>query len=126
MRRLLQIVSAALAITLGCAGAASADSYTDSIHTFKDAGKSGSYFAKSYGYAVFPTVGGAGFIVGAAEGSEAVAFFRPREAAIGGLRAVERLGSAGGHVAKLDAVAGLIGGVYKVGKPRAALVESEI
>jgi lipid-binding SYLF domain-containing protein len=68
MRRLLQIASAALVITLGCAGAASADSYTDTIHTFKDAGKSGSYFAKSYGYAVFPTVGGAGFVVGAAHG----------------------------------------------------------
>ena len=50
------------------AGVARADSYDDTIHNFKQAGRSGDFFAKSYGYAVFPTVGGAGFIVGGAHG----------------------------------------------------------
>jgi lipid-binding SYLF domain-containing protein len=54
-------------ILLG-ASAARADSYDDTIQTFKQAGKSGTFFAKAYGYAVFPTVGGAGFVVGAAHG----------------------------------------------------------
>jgi hypothetical protein len=45
-------------------GVARADSYAGTIHVFKEAGKSGTFFAKAYGYAVFPTIGGAGFIVG--------------------------------------------------------------
>src|ERR1700722_6402076 len=68
MGKLLQIASAALVLTLCDAGAVRADSYTDTVHTFEKAGKSGAFFAKSYGYAVFPTVGGAGFVVGAAHG----------------------------------------------------------
>jgi lipid-binding SYLF domain-containing protein len=68
MKSLLQYVSAALAFALLYAGMAHADSYTDAINTFKDAGKSGTFFHKAYGYAVFPTIGGAGFIVGAAHG----------------------------------------------------------
>jgi lipid-binding SYLF domain-containing protein len=48
---------------------ASADEYDDTIAIFKGAGQSGSFFAKSYGYAVFPTVGKGGFGVGAAHGS---------------------------------------------------------
>jgi lipid-binding SYLF domain-containing protein len=68
MKSLLQRASAALAFALLCAGMAHADSYTDAINTFKEAGKSGTFFHKSYGYAVFPTIGGAGFLVGAAHG----------------------------------------------------------
>ena len=34
-----------------------ADDYADTIKVFKDAGESGTFFAKSYGYAVFPTIG---------------------------------------------------------------------
>ncbi len=49
-------------------GVALADSYDDAISAFMAAGQSGSYFEKSYGYAVFPTVGKAGFGVGAAHG----------------------------------------------------------
>jgi hypothetical protein len=37
-----------------------ADEYSDTIKVFKDAGESGTFFAKSYGYAVFPTVGKGG------------------------------------------------------------------
>ena len=39
-----------------------ADDYDDTIAVFKKAGDSGSYFEKSYGYAVFPTIGKGGDI----------------------------------------------------------------
>lgn len=68
MKRSFQLAVSTLIVALGYVGAARADSYSDTIHIFKQAGKSGAYFAKSYGYAVFPTVGGAGFVVGAAHG----------------------------------------------------------
>ena len=45
-----------------------ADSYSDTETLFKNAGSSSAYFAKCYGYAVFPTIGEAGFIVGGAHG----------------------------------------------------------
>jgi lipid-binding SYLF domain-containing protein len=45
-----------------------ADSYSDTIALFKNAGESGTYFAKSHGYAVFPTIGKAGLGVGGAFG----------------------------------------------------------
>jgi lipid-binding SYLF domain-containing protein len=45
-----------------------ADSYSDTIDVFKNAGESGAFFRTSYGYAVFPTIGKGGFIVGAAHG----------------------------------------------------------
>jgi lipid-binding SYLF domain-containing protein len=50
------------------AGGARADAYTDTIKLFKDAGQSAAFFEKSYGYAVFPTIGKAGFGVGGAHG----------------------------------------------------------
>ena len=43
--------------------------YAETIKIFQDAGASGSFFNNSYGYAVFPTIGKAGFIVGGAHGS---------------------------------------------------------
>jgi lipid-binding SYLF domain-containing protein len=68
MIKLLHSICAALILTVVSAGPARADSYDDTIHTFKQAGKSATFFAKAYGYAVFPTVGGAGFVIGAAHG----------------------------------------------------------
>jgi lipid-binding SYLF domain-containing protein len=50
-------------------GPARADEYTDTVALFKNAGKSAAFFPKTYGYAVFPTIGKGGFIVGAAHGS---------------------------------------------------------
>jgi len=50
------------------AGAAQADSYGDTIALFKNAGDSAAFFSRSYAYAVFPTIGEGGFIVGAARG----------------------------------------------------------
>jgi lipid-binding SYLF domain-containing protein len=49
-------------------GAVSADSYTDTVDLFKKSGTSW-YFSNSYGYAVFPSIGKGGLIVGGAHGS---------------------------------------------------------
>lgn len=46
-----------------------ADSYTDAAGLFKNAGESARFFDKCYGYAVFPTIGKAGLVVGGAHGS---------------------------------------------------------
>jgi lipid-binding SYLF domain-containing protein len=46
-----------------------ADDYKDAIKVFKDAGASDNFFSKSYGYAIFPRVAKAGFIVGGAYGT---------------------------------------------------------
>ena len=50
------------------AGNAWADKYNDTVQIFKDAGESGEFFAKSYGYAVFPTIGKGGIGIGGALG----------------------------------------------------------
>lgn len=42
--------------------------YSDTIGAFQRAGASSGFFKSSYGYAVFPTVGKGGFIVGGARG----------------------------------------------------------
>jgi lipid-binding SYLF domain-containing protein len=46
-----------------------ADSYGDTIGLFKNAGASAAFFASSYGYAVFPTIGKGGLVVGGARGT---------------------------------------------------------
>lgn len=45
-----------------------ADEYDETIAVFKKARESGAYFGKSYGYAVFPTIGKGGVVVGGAYG----------------------------------------------------------
>jgi lipid-binding SYLF domain-containing protein len=47
---------------------AHADKYEDTIQIFKEAGKSAAFFDDSYGYAVFPTIGKGGLVIGAAGG----------------------------------------------------------
>ena len=49
-------------------GPAHADDYADTIATFQKAGQSKAYFSGSHGYAVFPTVGKGGIVVGGAYG----------------------------------------------------------
>ena len=63
----LRAASLALILLAG-AGMAHADNYADTIAVFKKAGESAGFFRHSYAYAVFPTVGEGGFIVGAALG----------------------------------------------------------
>ena len=53
---------------VGPVGAAHADSYQDTIAVFKKAGASGTFFSRSYAYAVFPTVGSGALGVGGAYG----------------------------------------------------------
>ena len=45
-----------------------ADDYDDTIAVFRKARESGAYFGKSYGYAVFPTIGKGGVVVGGGYG----------------------------------------------------------
>jgi lipid-binding SYLF domain-containing protein len=49
-------------------GVAWADDDADTVKLFKNAGQSSAFFSKSYGYAVFPTIGKGGLVVGAAHG----------------------------------------------------------
>jgi lipid-binding SYLF domain-containing protein len=56
-----------ISLVLG-SSAASGDEYADTISVFKSAGQSAAFFNSSYGYAVFPSVGKGGLVVGAAHG----------------------------------------------------------
>jgi lipid-binding SYLF domain-containing protein len=51
------------------AGFAQAVPDSDSVKLFRDSSQSSEYFHKSYGYAVFPTIGKGGIGIGAAHGS---------------------------------------------------------
>jgi lipid-binding SYLF domain-containing protein len=57
------------AVLLSWAAMSSADEYTDTIALFKNAGQSAWFFQHSYGYAVFPTIGKGGLVVGGAHGN---------------------------------------------------------
>lgn len=57
-----------MAAMLLAAAPAFADKYSETIDLFKNAGQSGTFFGNSYGYAVFPTIGKAGFGIGGAHG----------------------------------------------------------
>jgi hypothetical protein len=58
-------------------GAAYADNYSDTVTVFKNAGESASLFENSYAYAVFPSIGEGGFVVGGAHGDGRVYVPRP-------------------------------------------------
>jgi lipid-binding SYLF domain-containing protein len=49
-------------------GSAMADEYSDTVDLFRNADASNWFVDNSYGYAVFPTIGKAGFVVGGAHG----------------------------------------------------------
>jgi len=62
-------MGASLGLVLALAATrADADAYDITIEVFKNAGESATFFDHSYAYAVFPTVGKAGFWVGGAYG----------------------------------------------------------
>jgi lipid-binding SYLF domain-containing protein len=50
-------------------GSSWAGEYEDTIKVFNNAGESGKFFKKSYGYAIFPTIGKGGIGIGAAHGT---------------------------------------------------------
>ena len=66
------MISLRVAILLSAATLVSevvlADGYSDTVDTFKKAG-SAWYFDHSYGYAVFPSIGKGGLIIGGAHGT---------------------------------------------------------
>jgi lipid-binding SYLF domain-containing protein len=67
LKRLISVI--AFVLVALAVSPAWADEYSDTITIFKNAGESGNFFKTAYGYAVFPTIIKAGFIVGArAEG----------------------------------------------------------
>jgi lipid-binding SYLF domain-containing protein len=59
-----------LALPFACAWAEESEEakYQETVKIFRDAGESGSFFGNSYGYAIFPTIGKAGLVVGGAYG----------------------------------------------------------
>jgi lipid-binding SYLF domain-containing protein len=57
-----------IASMLLASGPVMADKYSDTVSLFKNAGQSATFFGKSYGYAVFPTIGKAGLGIGGAHG----------------------------------------------------------
>ncbi len=63
MRKLLILFLLAFPI-----GRALADDFDDTIKVFRKASESSQFFGKCYGYAVFPTIGKGGFVVGGAHG----------------------------------------------------------
>jgi lipid-binding SYLF domain-containing protein len=56
------------ALLLLWSAASWADDYTDTVAKFKNGDPSGSFFADAYGYAVFPTIGKGGLVIGGAHG----------------------------------------------------------
>jgi lipid-binding SYLF domain-containing protein len=69
MQTFIRAALLAVAILLPAMAVPAADDpYADTIQTFRDAGESSKFFGKSYGYAVFPTVGKGGVGVGGAFG----------------------------------------------------------
>jgi lipid-binding SYLF domain-containing protein len=66
-RNRLLSVGATLGLCLSI-GTAYADDYSDTVSVFKNAGASAAFFSNSYAYAVFPTIGEGGFVVGGAHG----------------------------------------------------------
>jgi len=68
MRTRLNLLLPLLVVALGAAPAR-ADKYDDARTVFKKAGESAWYFGRSYGYALFPTIGKGGIGIGGAHGS---------------------------------------------------------
>jgi len=66
MKSVLKVLTIGLLMTLFCSSAY-ADEYADTRKMFEDAGI-GNMFNSAYGYALFPTIGKAGFVVGGAYG----------------------------------------------------------
>jgi lipid-binding SYLF domain-containing protein len=67
MKSITRVATLAPALLL-VTGLAYAGKYSDTTDLFRSAGESGSFFDRSYAYAVFPTVGEAGLGVGGALG----------------------------------------------------------
>ena len=69
MKILTRFLLVLATLSVASSGAASDDTYSKALRVFKEAGQSEAYFSKAYGYALFPTVGKGGFVIGGAHGS---------------------------------------------------------
>jgi len=69
MKILTRFLLVLATLSVASSGAASDDTYSKAVRVFKEAGQSEAYFSKAYGYALFPTVGKGGFVIGGAHGS---------------------------------------------------------
>ena len=67
MQRVIKVVFL-LSFLLVAGPRAWANSYSDAIQSFSNAGESGVYFKTAYGYALFPTIGKGGMGIGGAYG----------------------------------------------------------
>jgi lipid-binding SYLF domain-containing protein len=75
MKRLFAVLTSVALSSMFCTPVLADDSAAECAATtklFQDAGESASYFKKSHGYAVFPTIGKAGLGIGGAHGSGCV------------------------------------------------------
>ena len=68
MANRIRCLTVGTALGLSLSIVAHADIYADTISVFKNAGKSASFFEHSYAYAVFPTIGDGGSVIGAVHG----------------------------------------------------------
>ena len=69
MKRIhLIIVLISTLLLTGLLGSAVADDYEVTVYTFKQSPTVQPFFASAYGYAVFPTIGKGGFVIGASYG----------------------------------------------------------
>ena len=68
MTTLIRNVTLSILLVLAPVSGVLADEYADAIQAFKGAGQSGELFKTAYGYAVFPTIGKGGLVVGGARG----------------------------------------------------------
>ena len=67
MKQLLSLSAGALLLLV--AAVCSADEYADTVALFKNAGQSAGFFKTAYAYAVFPSIGKGGLVVGGAYGN---------------------------------------------------------
>jgi lipid-binding SYLF domain-containing protein len=68
MNKLIKVLSLGV-LLLGSISSASADEYSDTVQIFRDAIESKGFFESAYGYALFPTIGKGGMVVGGAYGT---------------------------------------------------------
>lgn len=68
MNRTLRSFLAIVLVVFALTAPAKADDYAATKEAFRNAGQSGSFFDRSYAYAIFPTVGKGGLGVGGAHG----------------------------------------------------------
>ena len=68
MKKLSIVISMLFLLGLTTAGLAEVKDYSSTINVFKDSPVVKKFFDNSYGYAVFPTIGKAGFVIGGSYG----------------------------------------------------------